>query len=41
MYQLDKVSDRAHDDEANADGLGDLEEFALVGWNGHMSASVK
>jgi len=29
--QLDNVADDAHDDKADAYGLGDLEEFPLVG----------
>ena len=29
--QFDKVADGAHDDEADADGLGDFDEFTLVG----------
>lgn len=28
--QLDDVTDNAHDEETNTDGLADLEEFALV-----------
>jgi len=31
MNQLDSIANDAHDDEADADGLRDLEEFALVG----------
>ena len=30
--QLDKVADRAHDHETNANSPGDLDEFALVGF---------
>lgn len=29
--QLDNVTDNAHDEETDTDGLADLEEFALVG----------
>lgn len=29
--QLDDVTDNAHDEETDTDGLADLEEFALVG----------
>jgi len=31
MYQLDEVSDCAHDQEAHSDGLRDLDEFSSVG----------
>lgn len=36
MNQLDDVTDNAHDEETDTDGLADLEEFALVG----LSAAV-
>ena len=29
--ELDEVADGSHHDEAHADGLADLDEFALVG----------
>jgi hypothetical protein len=29
--QLDNVTDNAHDEETDTDGLADLEKFALVG----------
>jgi len=29
--ELDDETDGAHDDEADADGLADLDEFALIG----------
>jgi len=36
VNQLDNVTDNAHDEETDTDGLADLEEFALVG----LSAAV-
>ena len=31
LTQLDDVANNSHDQEAHADGLGDAQEFALVG----------
>ena len=39
--QLDDVTDNAHDEETDTDGLADLEEFALVGLTVQQHVSVK
>jgi len=31
MYQFDKVSNCAHDEESESNGLADFEKFTLVG----------
>lgn len=40
MYQLDEIPNGAHDDETDADSLGNLEELSLIGYKYIVSVST-
>jgi hypothetical protein len=37
--ELDKVTNSAHDQEADANGLGDLDELAAISYEGKLASS--